>query len=242
MTNKEIFESLDLDQLSNESAEKFRKIEKATKGFTIENDKVNSFMRAAYEKIKNKKPAAIKNLIVEKGVGIQKGNVSNEAKKSKHGKKSAITKPLMKLESSSDYSIFILDKKVKLNPKKVSELQSEIENKGNYLPISVNKKLEVLVGHHRLEALKRLNMIVPYVIVETKSKKKHETKIRAILRKQGLKQTELYDRIESLRGRPIGMDRISKFVNGHQKNIQLETAKAFAKALGVTLNDIIEDD
>jgi len=87
-----------------------------------------------------------------------------------------------------------------------------------------------------------MDVFVAYVFVEKKKKKKPETKIRAILRKQGLKQTELYDRIESLRGRPIGMDRISKFVNGHQKNIQLETAKAFAKALGVTLNDIIEDD
>lgn len=148
----------------------------------------------------------------------------------------------MKLETSSDYTLFKIDKKVKINPNKVIELQSEIENKGNYLPISVNKKFEILVGHHRLEALKRLNMIVPYVIVETKSKKKPQTKIRAILRKQGLSQTELYDLIASFEDRPIGMDRISKFVNGHQKNIQLNTAKAFAKALGVTLNDIIEDD
>ena len=60
MTAKEIFESIDLSQLPKEAADKFRKVEKATKGFTIESDKVNTFMRGAYNKIKESKPTALK--------------------------------------------------------------------------------------------------------------------------------------------------------------------------------------
>ena len=68
MTAKEIFESIDLSQLPKEAADKFRKVEKATKGFTIESDKVNTFMRGAYKKIKETKPTALKNLKVEEKV------------------------------------------------------------------------------------------------------------------------------------------------------------------------------
>lgn len=68
MTAKEIFESIDLGQLPKEAADKFRKVEKATKGFTIESEKVNTFMRGAYKKIKETKPTALKNLKVEEKV------------------------------------------------------------------------------------------------------------------------------------------------------------------------------
>jgi hypothetical protein len=68
MTAKEIFESLDLSQLPKDAADKFRKVEKATKGFTIESEKVNTFMRGAYKKIKETKPTALKNLKVEEKI------------------------------------------------------------------------------------------------------------------------------------------------------------------------------
>ena len=68
MTAKEIFESIDLSQLPKEAADKFRKVEKATKGFTIESEKVNTFMRGAYKKIKESKPTALKNLKVEEKI------------------------------------------------------------------------------------------------------------------------------------------------------------------------------
>lgn len=67
------------------------------------------------------------------------------------------------------------------------------------------------------------------------------TKLQKILFERGLTQTDLYNLIQDTTGRVIGKDRISKLVNGHQKNLQVETAKAFAKALNVTLDDIIED-
>ena len=68
MTAKEIFESIDLSQLPKDAADKFRKVEKATKGFTIESEKVNTFMRGAYKKIKETKPTALKNLKVEEKI------------------------------------------------------------------------------------------------------------------------------------------------------------------------------
>lgn len=67
------------------------------------------------------------------------------------------------------------------------------------------------------------------------------TKLQRLLFERGLSQTDLYHLIEEQTGRTIGKDRISKLVNGHQKNLQVDTAKAFAKALNVKLDDIIED-
>lgn len=77
MTAKEIFESIDLSQLPKDAADKFRKVEKATKGFTIESEKVNTFMRGAYKKIKESKPTALKNLKVEEKI------IKKEVKKGK---------------------------------------------------------------------------------------------------------------------------------------------------------------
>jgi DNA-binding Xre family transcriptional regulator len=73
------------------------------------------------------------------------------------------------------------------------------------------------------------------------TKERKATKLQKLLFERGLSQTDLYHLIQDETGRVIGKDRISKLVNGHQKNLQVETAKAFAKALGVTLDDIIED-
>ena len=67
------------------------------------------------------------------------------------------------------------------------------------------------------------------------------TKLQRLLFERGLSQTDLYHLIEEQTGRTIGKDLISKLVNGHQKNLQVETAKAFANALNVKLDDIIED-
>jgi DNA-binding Xre family transcriptional regulator len=70
---------------------------------------------------------------------------------------------------------------------------------------------------------------------------KKATKLQKLLFERGLTQTDLYWLIQETTGKTIGKDRISKLVNGHQKNLQVDTAKAFATALNVTLNDIIED-
>lgn len=68
MTAKEIYESLDLTQLPDAFVAKVKKVEQATKGFTIQSDKVDAFMKGAYDKIKKDKPTALKNLKVEEKV------------------------------------------------------------------------------------------------------------------------------------------------------------------------------
>lgn len=68
------------------------------------------------------------------------------------------------------------------------------------------------------------------------------TKLQKLLFERGLTQTDLYFLIIETTGQTIGKDRISKLVNGKQKNLQVSTAKLFAKALCVKLDDIIEDD
>ena len=68
MTAKEIYESIDLAQVPQDLATKLRQIEKATKGFTIQSDKIDTFLRGVYAKLKEKKPTALKNLKVEEKI------------------------------------------------------------------------------------------------------------------------------------------------------------------------------
>lgn len=67
-----------------------------------------------------------------------------------------------------------------------------------------------------------------------------KTKIGRLLKKMDLTQMDLYYLIYSKTGKTIGIDRISNFVNGKKTNLNIDTAKIYCKALGVTLNDIID--
>ena len=65
MTAKEIYQRIDLSQLPKEKADKLRELEVKTKGFSIQNDKVDESMRNLYAQLKEKKPSALKDLKVE---------------------------------------------------------------------------------------------------------------------------------------------------------------------------------
>jgi hypothetical protein len=65
MTAKEIYERIDLSQLPKEKADKLRELEVKTKGFSIQNDRVDESMRNLYAQLKEKKPSALKDLKVE---------------------------------------------------------------------------------------------------------------------------------------------------------------------------------
>lgn len=56
----------------------------------------------------------------------------------------------------------------------------------------------------------------------------------------GLSQSDLYYMIIDRTGKTIGMDRISKMVNGKLTNYSIETAKTLAKTLEVGVEDIID--
>ena len=65
MTAKEIYEIIDLNELPKEKADKLRELEVKTKGFSIQNDRVDETMRNLYAQLKEKKPSALKDLKVE---------------------------------------------------------------------------------------------------------------------------------------------------------------------------------
>ena len=65
------------------------------------------------------------------------------------------------------------------------------------------------------------------------------TKIQKILIERGLTQTDLYELIKS-NGSEIGKDRINRIVNGKLVNFHTNTAKTLAKALDVTIDDVVE--
>ena len=62
MTTKEIYESIDQSKISPKGKDFLQKAEKSTKGFTIENEKLETVMRKIYKDLKERKPEALKNV------------------------------------------------------------------------------------------------------------------------------------------------------------------------------------
>lgn len=71
---------------------------------------------------------------------------------------------------------------------------------------------------------------------------KKKTKLGELLEKEGITQTDLHYLILHKSKKSIGMDRISRMVNGVKNNYTIDTAKAIARALDVSINDIIDED
>ena len=65
MTTKEIYESIDQSKISPKGKEFLQKVEKSTKGFTIENEKLDKTMRKIYNDLKERKPEALKDVKVK---------------------------------------------------------------------------------------------------------------------------------------------------------------------------------
>lgn len=68
------------------------------------------------------------------------------------------------------------------------------------------------------------------------------TKLKLILEKRKISQSELYDRIKSSCKSYLGKDVISMIVNGKKKNYEIYTLLKLCVALNVTPNEIIEKD
>ena len=62
MTSKEIYQSIDQSKLSPKGREFLKSVEKNTKGFTKQNDKVDSVLKKLYADLKAKKPEALKDV------------------------------------------------------------------------------------------------------------------------------------------------------------------------------------
>jgi DNA-binding Xre family transcriptional regulator len=67
-----------------------------------------------------------------------------------------------------------------------------------------------------------------------------ETKIKKILEKKNMTQTDLFNSIKSNCNNYLGKDVISKIVNGKKENYEIFTLLKICLALNVSPNDIIE--
>ena len=67
-----------------------------------------------------------------------------------------------------------------------------------------------------------------------------ETKIKKILEKRNMTQTDLFNAIKSNCNNYLGKDVISKIVNGKKENYEIFTLLKICVALNVTPNEIIE--
>lgn len=69
-----------------------------------------------------------------------------------------------------------------------------------------------------------------------------ETKLKQLLDKRKMSQTDLYDKIKNECKTLLGKDVISKIVNGKKTNYEIYTLLKICVALNVTPNEIIEKD
>jgi DNA-binding Xre family transcriptional regulator len=67
-----------------------------------------------------------------------------------------------------------------------------------------------------------------------------ETKLKKILDKKNMTQTDLYHKIKSTCKSYLGRDVISKIVTGKKQNYEMFTLLKICVALNVTPNEIIE--
>jgi len=69
------------------------------------------------------------------------------------------------LGETKEYQMFkTLDHNRSISEKNVSKILSSIKEQGIQCPIVVDSRGNIVDGQHRLEALRRLNMVVPYII------------------------------------------------------------------------------
>lgn len=82
------------------------------------------------------------------------------------------SKEIVKVLIEKNHSKFtLLDNNRDINENHVEELMVSIRKNGQFSPILVNKKLEVIDGQHRLEALTRLGYPVAYIVNEEATSK-----------------------------------------------------------------------
>jgi DNA-binding Xre family transcriptional regulator len=68
------------------------------------------------------------------------------------------------------------------------------------------------------------------------------TKLKLILEKRNISQSDLYEKIKSSCKSYLGKDVISMIVNGKKKNYEIYTLLKICVALNITPNEIIEKD
>jgi transcriptional regulator with XRE-family HTH domain len=75
----------------------------------------------------------------------------------------------------------------------------------------------------------------------SKNNMEKTTKLQKLLIQRGLSQSDLQKRVHTKTGIKIEPYRVSKIVNGTITNYFTETARAIAKTLEVSIEEILED-
>lgn len=70
--------------------------------------------------------------------------------------------------------------------------------------------------------------------------KKKKTKLARLLWEREMTLTDLHDIIAEQNETKVGLDRLSRIVNGRQVNYHTDTLWKIARALGVTVDDVYE--
>jgi len=96
MTSKEIYESIDQSKLSSKGREFLKSVEKNTKGFTKQNDKVDSVLKKLYADLKIKKPEALKDVTVKTVEKEVKVPTTKSERKKEPKKKTKVVKEKVK--------------------------------------------------------------------------------------------------------------------------------------------------
>jgi len=67
-------------------------------------------------------------------------------------------------------------------------------------------------------------------------------RLKKLLIERGMSQNEFRDRIEQKTGRNMAIDQVNRYVNNHNPNYPATTARIFAIALDVLVDDVVEGE
>jgi hypothetical protein len=181
MTTKEIYESIDQSKISPKGKDFLQKAEKSTKGFTIENEKLETVMRKIYKDLKERKPEALKNVKV-KTVEVTEKVPTTKTERKKDPKKTTKTvKKEVKKASGT-----------KKNPKPTKTPSTPKEGKKEHISTRASK-LAKKEGITFKEARAKISKLVKEESKKAeKQTEKELDKLLAFVRKESFEGEEKY--------------------------------------------------
>ena len=181
MTTKEIYESIDQSKISPKGKDFLQKAEKSTKGFTIENEKLETVMRKIYKDLKERKPEALKNVKVKTVEVTEKVPTTKSERKKEPKKTTKTVKRKVKKASGT-----------KKNPKPTKTPSTPKEGKKEHISTRASK-LAKKEGITFKEARAKISKLVKEESKKAeKQTEKELDKLLAFVRKESFEGEEKY--------------------------------------------------
>ena len=181
MTTKEIYESIDQSKISPKGKDFLQKAEKSTKGFTIENEKLETVMRKIYKDLKERKPEALKNVKVKTVEVTEKVPTTKTERKKEPKKTTKTVKKKVKKASGT-----------KKNPKPTKTPSTPKEGKKEHISTRASK-LAKKEGITFKEARAKISKLVKEESKKAeKQTEKELDKLLAFVRKESFEGEEKY--------------------------------------------------